>query len=103
MPTPLRTFAEIAARHGSVDPKDVESVRRWYTEELPNLPRAELEQILEELLASQGSGPDAATPGGYPNHASLPKLHESREVVPPFLAVGLMRRLAALLRPRGDR
>ena len=88
MPTPTRTFHDIAARYGKVDPTDSDAVRHWFTEVLPILPHATIEEILEALL--QGDGPiDEEQPArSYPQGVPLPSLSQSPAVLTPLLACG---------------
>ena len=56
MPTPIRVFAEIAARVGGVDPEDMAAVERFYVEVLPGLETAQIRAILGELLERECEG-----------------------------------------------
>jgi hypothetical protein len=89
MPTPTHVFAEVAATHGNVDPGDIDAVQRWYENELPLLPAATIEEILEELASQEGSAPVAAdSKHSYPSGAPLPSLGQSKPVPLPLLAAG---------------
>ena len=55
MPTPTTAFADAAAKHGNVDPNDLEAVQQWFTEELPKLPPEIVERVLRELLEQDGA------------------------------------------------
>ena len=100
MPTPAQAFAEVAARHGDVDPADPVAVRRFYEQTLRTLEPAEILAILEELLAHEGaSGGDTPEPF-YPSGAARPRLAASPPVVLPILACGWRRIFARMLRRR---
>jgi len=77
MPTPTGAFLDVAARHGKVDPTDIEAVHRWFTDVLPTLPPGTIEEILEELLQHDGTSDDKATARVYPKGAPLPSLSSS--------------------------
>ncbi len=53
MPTPIRSFLDVATRYGNVDPNDPAAVQRWFTRVLPNLPRETVEEIFELLLENE--------------------------------------------------
>ena len=86
MPTPTRVFAEVAARHGGVDPRDAEAVLAWYEKTLPTLPGPQAEAILEELLAREGSEEEGSGPRRYPDRAATPALDEALPAREPMLA-----------------
>ena len=87
MATPTSKFIEIAARHGNVDPTDIEAVQRWFAEALPKLSPAELGYIFEELLRADGAPRTARVAVRvYPKHAPLPSLRQSPAVGLPLLA-----------------
>lgn len=87
MPTPTATFLEIAARYGDVDPADIEAVQHWFTEVLPGLPAERIEEVLEDLLASEGAEKTKETVRSYPSDVPLPSLSSSPPVpIPPFAA-----------------
>ena len=100
MPTPIRAFAEVAARHGGVDPSDPQAVRRFYLETLLTLEPAEILTILEELLAHEGRAEGTGPEPFYPTGAELPSLLASPSVPLPLFACGLRRALGRLLRLR---
>lgn len=100
MPTPVRAFAEVAARYGDVDPRDPRQVQRFYRETLPTLEPATILAILEALLAREGRADDARPGSRYPAHAPLPSVHASPAVRLPLLACGWRALLARLLRRR---
>ena len=97
MPTPTHVFAELAATYGNVDATDSVAVQRWYEDELPRLPAATIEEVLEELAAQEGAAPSAVdAQRSYPARAPLPTLGQSKPVPLPLLAAGwraLFRRL----------
>jgi hypothetical protein len=99
MPTPTHVFAEVAARHGGVDPRDAEAVLAWYEKTLPTLPGPQAEAILEELLAREGLEEERGGPRRYPDRAATPALDEALPVREPMLAAlwwGLLRGLRRL-------
>lgn len=51
MPTPMSTYAEIAARY-HIDPSDEEAVTRFFRDTAPGLPADERVQIFNELLGA---------------------------------------------------
>lgn len=100
MPTPTQAFFDIAARHGDVDSTDPQAVQRWFAETLPSLPPAEIEEILEELLAleaHEGTADTDLPPRHYPKDARLPTLDDSPSAPLPFLAAGWREWLAKRL------
>lgn len=86
MPTPTRAFAEVAAKHGGVDPDDMGAVQRWYEETLPTLPPEMAEEILEELLSSEKLEVTVKSPRVYPTEAPLPTLDQAFPAPLPLLA-----------------
>ena len=89
MPTPTQVYAEVAATYGNVDPADLGAVQRWYEEDLPDLPGATIERVLDELLSRGGfSSPATAAERNYPVRAPLPSLGQSKPARPPILAAG---------------
>ncbi len=105
MHTPTQVFAEVAARHG-VDPTDIEAVQQWFLEDLPKLPTAQIEEILEELLAYREAGEVSIETRCYPKSAPLPSLDASPPAQTPLFAArwGQVLRLllARLPRNRGQ-
>jgi len=99
--TPTQVFAEVAARHG-VDPADIEAVQQWFLEDLPKLPTAQIEEILEELMASHGTGDVSIETRCYPKSAPLPSLDASPPAQTPLLAArwGQILRLLLARLPR---
>jgi hypothetical protein len=102
MPTPTATFLEIAARYGDVDPEDIEAVQHWFTEVLPGLPPERIEEILDDLLASEGADKAEETVRSYPRDVPLPALSSSPPVPIPLLAER-WREILARLAGRGRR
>ena len=100
MPTPAQAFAEVAARHGDVDPADPVAVRRFYEQTLRTLEPAEILTILEELLAREGAPRGERPAAFHPRGAALPSLLASPPVALPLLACGWRHVLARLLRRR---
>lgn len=89
MPTPISVFHDVAARYGDVDRSDAEAVQRWFAEELPNLPPATIEAILEELLTHDGAGAaEVEIIRVYPKGVPLPSLESSPAMQLPLLAAG---------------
>ena len=101
MPTPTQAFAEVAARHG-VDPSDIEAVQQWFLEDLPKLPTAEIEEILEELLAYRETGEVHTETRCYPEGVPLPSLDISPPAQTPLFAArwGQVLRLLLARLPR---
>jgi len=96
MPTPVQAFAEVAARHGDVDPGDLAAVQRFYRETLPTLEPAAILTILEELLAREGSSEGRGPEPFHPGEAALPSLRGAPPMRLPLLACGwreMLRRL----------
>lgn len=100
MPTPAQAFAEVAARHGDVDPTDPVAVRRFYEQTLRTLEPSEILAIIEELLAHEGGAEGACPEPFYPTGVDLPSLRASPSVPLPLLAAGLRRALARFLSSR---
>jgi hypothetical protein len=100
MPTPTRVFAEVAARHGGVNPRDAGAVLEWYEKTLPTLPGAQAEAILEELLEQEGLEEEHEAPRRYPDRAAVPALDEALPAREPMLAALWWALLARLRRPR---
>ena len=87
MPTPTTSFLDIAAHYGGIDPTDAEAVGHWFTEVLPALPPETIEEILEDLLESEGADSGERTSPSYPTDVPLPSLSSSPPVpLPPFAA-----------------
>jgi len=101
VPTPTQAFAEVAARYG-VDPSDQEAVQQWFLEDLPELPTEQIEEILEDLLASHGTGEVSTDTRCYPERAPLPTLDSSPPVQTPLFAArwGQILRLLLARLPR---
>ncbi len=93
MPTPTQAFLDVAARHGKVDPADAETVQHWFTEVLPTLPQREIAEILEELLAHNGTHAAGPVVRSYPKNVSLPSLEDS----PPVISSGWKQLLSTLM------
>jgi hypothetical protein len=103
MPTPIRSFLDVATRYGKVDPNDAEALQRWFTRVLPTLPRETVEEILELLLENEGSSDDAERRGSYPRDVPLPSLSSSPPAPIPLFASGWRELLHKLKRPsKGD-
>ena len=100
MPTPAQAFAEVAARHGDVDPADPVAVRHFYGQTLRTLEPSEILAILEELLAHEGASGGAPPEPFYPSGAARPRLAASPPVALPILACGWRKLFARLLRRR---
>lgn len=103
MPTPTRAFAELAAKHGDVDPDDMGAVQRWYEETVPTLSPTKIEEILEELLSSERLDVKGESPLVYPADAPLPTLDQAPPVPLPLYAAGWREFLRRLLRRHGTR
>lgn len=101
MPTPTTSFLDIAARYGDVDPSDIEAVQHWFTEVLPGLPPETIEEILEDLLASEGADEAQEPARSYPRDVPLPALSSSSPVPTPLLAAGWKEILIRLMRRVG--
>ena len=101
MPTPTTAFADAAAKHGGVDPNDIQAVERWFAEELPTLPVETVEQVLHELLEQDGAQARRELAAVYPERAPLPSLRSSPEAASPLVAQTWKTFLRKLLsRPR---
>lgn len=88
MPTPIKVFAELAARHGGVDPNDACAVQDWFMQTLPSLPPERREDLLAELLDQDCGCGDPAPEPSYPTQAELPRLDMARPVSEPRFAGG---------------
>lgn len=88
MPTPTRSFHNVAARYGNADPNDSEAVLQWFTKELPTLPPETIEEIFEALLEGDGTIDDKQTARSYPQGVPLPSFSRSPAVLTPLLACG---------------
>jgi hypothetical protein len=86
MPTPTHVFAEVAARHGGVDPRNAQAVQDWYEKTLPTLPGPQAEAILEELLTREGLEEEHEGPRRYPDRAAVPALDDAPPAREPMLA-----------------
>ena len=102
MPTPTRLFADLAAKYGGVKPSDTAAVQRWYEEVLPTLSPEVIEELLEELLNSEGLESEEAMSRQYPADAPLPRLDEAPPIPPPLFAAGWREFLRRLLTRRGS-
>lgn len=98
MPTPVQAFATVAAKHGDIDPSDLQAVRRFYEETLPTLEPTEFFTILEELLAYEGRAGEVGPEPVYPRASALPTLLGSPPPLLPLLACGWGAMLCRLLR-----
>jgi hypothetical protein len=96
MPTPITAFADAAAKHGDVDPNDIEAVQKWFAEELPKRSPDVIEEVLRDLLGRDGESPDREVIPVYPNRAPLPSLGASPRVGSPLLAEDWKRMLSRL-------
>ena len=79
MPTNWSTHADVARRHGGVDPSDHAAVERFFTETCPNLPRDKQAEIIEELLAGSTVEESGPVKRNYPSGVPIPKLSETKE------------------------
>jgi len=86
MPTPTAAFLDVASRYGEVDPADIEAVQRWFSEVLPTLPPATIEEVLEELLLREGASHKELPAPVYPKDTPLPSLSSSPPAPFPWLA-----------------
>ena len=90
MTTPIKAFAELAARHGGIDPDDACAVQTWFMETLPTLPPEQREDLLSELL-DQEAGPAGTAPEpSYPTQVELPRLDTAKPVSEPRFAAGFI-------------
>ena len=101
MPTPTEVFAELAARHGGVDANDARAVARWYTEDVPRLPRETIESLLEELLRREGEARVGMVRRNYPPGNRIPALGVSPPAPLPLLAIGMRGIFRRMLRGLG--
>lgn len=103
MPTPITAFADAAAKYGDIDPNDIEAVQNWFADELPTLPVDTIEQVLHDLLESDGTTAEREIAPIYPKRVPLPSLGSSPPALPPRLAEQwrtLLGRLSKRLRRR---
>ncbi len=98
MTTPIKVFAELAARHGGVDPNDTCAVQNWFMETLPTLPPEQRQELLSKLLDQDGGSADATPEPSYPEQAELPRLDRTRPVPEPRFAAGFTVFLKRFLR-----
>lgn len=100
MPTPTHVFTELAAKYGGIDAADADAVQRWYEEQLPQLPRETIDEILEALLDQDQTAakPDAQVPRNYPSAAPLPNLEQAQPIRLPLFAAGWRNLIRQLLR-----
>jgi hypothetical protein len=85
MPTPTGVFAQVAARHGDVDPNDAEAVQRWYAETVPALSPEKLETVLEDLLEQESDPHEPLLAPMYPRGVPLPEQASAPPVALPLL------------------
>ena len=103
MPTPIQVFAEIAARYGGVETRDIEAVRRWYTETLPTLSPEVIAEVLEELIEGEDEPYEADFPRDYPTQVKVPTLRSATLAPTPRLALGwivFLRRMVHRMKAR---
>jgi hypothetical protein len=103
LPTPIQVFAEIAARHGGVETRDIEAVRRWYSETLPTLSPEVIGEVLEELLEGEDEPYEAGFPRDYPTRVKVPTLRNATLAPTPRLALGwivFLRRMVRRMKAR---
>lgn len=97
MPTPVSAFLDVAARHGGVDPEDLEAVEQWYLKVVPGLPPGEVDTILEALLAEDALPDTKEIVARYPSNAPVPSLSASPEAKTPGLAESVQGLISSLL------
>ena len=105
MPTPTRAFADMAFKHGGVNPDDLEAVQHWYERVLPTLPPKTVEKVLEGLLENETLDLKDEPRRVYPEITRLPSLEEAPPVPLPLLAAGwgeFLRRLLRRHKPPGQ-
>lgn len=81
MPTPVKYFIEVAQKWGNIDPNDNQAIEDWFLNDFPNLPKKDLNAILDELLEQNN---ELSTDPGtikYPSKVPLP-LFKDRIAVP---------------------
>lgn len=88
MPTPTSAFIDLAVQYGNVDPADLEAVQHWFSEVLPTLPPATIEEIFETLLEHDATADARTSPPVYPLGVPLPSLSSSPPAAIPLLAGG---------------
>ncbi len=54
MATPMHVYAELAARHGKIDPTDEKAVDHFFIQVAPTLSEEVQREIMHELIARDG-------------------------------------------------
>jgi hypothetical protein len=88
VPSPMRAFAQVAARFGCVHPEDEREVDRFFEEEAPTLPQDKQAKILEALLELEGTELAPLTAGRPANDPSDIHLEDPPSVVIPEAPAG---------------
>ena len=89
MPTPVRYFAEIAAKYGDVDPDDADAVQNWFLVTLPSLKTEDIDKVLEAILHHDGMESTHSGDRAYPSGVALPLLKESPPAALPLFALAV--------------
>lgn len=73
----MHVFAELAAKHGNVDPEDDEAVTAFFEEGINGLPESVRVSIFEDLLDRDGEPAKPMKPRTYPKDAPVPKFMDN--------------------------
>ena len=75
----MRFFSQVAQKWGKVDPTDQLATEKWFLEEFPNLPKKDLEAILDELISFNNETNIKPEKLIYPKEIPLPLM---KDIVP---------------------
>jgi hypothetical protein len=77
MATPLRFFIKIAQERGNINPDDIVAVENWFLEELPKLPKKDLDAILNELIEHSDDKSIKPEKIVYPSNIPIPLIKDT--------------------------
>lgn len=80
MPTPIRYFTKVAKKYGNIDADTPQEVENWYVNELPKLPKKDLNKILDELLQYNNEESIKTDKIAYPKDVSYPLMKNTEPI-----------------------